>query len=122
LKKDCCKHFFDFCEQTRGIEMKDIETFGTEDMMRIFGLSRTSIYRRLREARAGRGGLPLPIPTGAKRSLRWNAEDVEKFMQSANDQPQTSPTLEIESVSQRQKRHNAAMKKLERFGIKAKIQ
>jgi uncharacterized protein with GYD domain len=29
------------------------------------------------------------------------------------------PTQEIESATQRQKRHNAAMKQLERFGIKA---
>ena len=98
------------------------ETFTVEDLMRIFQLSRVSIYRRLREARAGRGGLPLPIPTGTKRSLRWNAEDVRKFMQSADDEPQTQPTLKIESATQRQKRHNAAMKQLERFGIKAKAQ
>ena len=103
--------------------MKDFETLlTTEDMMRIFGLSRTSIYRRLKEARAGRGGLPLPIPTGTKQAIRWNAEDVKKFLENANDQPQTSPTLEIESATQRQRRHNAAMKKLERFGIKAKTQ
>ena len=90
-----------------------------KDIMQLFGYSRNTVYRRLREARAGRGGIPLPIPTGAKRSLRWNAEDVRKFLESANDTPQKSPTQEIESATQRQRRHNAAMKELERFGIKA---
>ena len=97
--------------------MQNLETLTIDDIMRIFHLSRNTVYRRLREARAGRGGLPLPIPTGAKRSLRWNAEDVKKFLESANDQPQTSPTLKMESAKSRQKRHAEAMKKLERFGI-----
>ena len=98
--------------------MNNFETLTVEDLMRIFQLSRVSIYRRLREARAGRGGLPLPIPTGVKRSLLWRAEDVRKFMQSADDEPQTPPTLKIESAKSRQQRHADAMKKLERFGIK----
>ena len=102
--------------------MQTIETLTIDDIMKIFHLSRNSVYRRLREARAGRGGLPLPIPTGTKRSLRWNAEDVRNFLQSANDAPKTLPTLKIESATQRQRRHNAAMKQLERFGIKAKAQ
>ena len=99
--------------------MRDFETLlTTEDMMRIFGLSRTSMYRRLKEAKAGRGGLPLPITTGAKRALRWNGEDVRKFLQNASDTPQPLPALEIESAKSRQKRHAEAMKKLERLGIK----
>ena len=98
--------------------MQELETLAIEDMMRIFRLSRISIYRRLREARAGRGGLPLPIPTGRKQRLRWNAETVRQFLQNANE-PQATPTLEIESAKSRQKRHAEAMKQLERFGIKA---
>jgi predicted DNA-binding transcriptional regulator AlpA len=98
--------------------MKDFETLTVEDIRQIFKLSRVSIYRRLREARAGRGGLPLPIPTGPKQRLLWNAEDVRKFLHN-NETPQTPPTLEIESAKSRQKRHAEAMKKLERFGIKA---
>ena len=95
------------------------ETYGVEDLMRIFNLSRVSIYRRLREAREGRGGLPLPIPTGAKRSLRWTAESVKAFLQRANEPLPTPPVPKIESENARQKRHAEAMKKLERFGIKA---
>jgi predicted DNA-binding transcriptional regulator AlpA len=96
--------------------MQDLEPLlEIRDIMRIFGYPRSTVYRRLREARAGRGGLPLPIPTGAKRSLRWNAEDVRKFLENTDKAP---PTQEIETATQRQRRHNAAMKTLERFGIK----
>jgi predicted DNA-binding transcriptional regulator AlpA len=100
--------------------MQNLEPLLTiKNMMQLFGCSRNTFYRRLREARAGRGGLPLPIPMGAKRSLRWNAEDVRKFLESANDMTPKPPTQEIESAAQRQRRHNIAMKELERFGIKA---
>ena len=99
--------------------MKELETYGVEDLMRMFGLSRPSIYRRLREAREGRGGLPLPILTGAKRSLRWTAESVKAFLQNASEPPPTAPTPKIESENARRKRHAEAMKQLERFGIKA---
>ena len=101
--------------------MHDLEeTLTSKDIMRIFGLSKASFYRRLREARAGRGGLPLPISTGAKRSLRWNAATVRQFLENADGTSPTPPTLEIESAKSRQKRHAEAMKQLERFGIKAK--
>jgi len=102
--------------------MRDLETLTVKDLMQILKLSRVSVYRRLKEARAGHGGLPLPIPSEGKRSLRWNAEAVRQFLQNANDTPQTPPALEIESAKSRQKRHAEAMKQLERFGIKAKAQ
>jgi predicted DNA-binding transcriptional regulator AlpA len=99
--------------------MPYLETFGVKDLMRIFNLSRESIYRRLREARDGRGGLPLPIPTGTKRSLRWDAATIRRFVQNADSTPQTPLTLPFESAKSRQKRHAKAMKQLERFGIQA---
>jgi len=52
-----------------------------EDIMRIFGLSRVSIYRRVSEARAGKSQFPLPIGK-RKENLRWNATDIEAFCQS----------------------------------------
>ena len=98
--------------------MQTLETLTIEDMMRIFKLSRVSIYRRLREARAERGGLPLPIPSGPKQRLRWDTKTVRQFLQNANE-PQVTPTQKFESEKSRQKRHAKAMKSLERFGIKA---
>jgi len=96
--------------------MPDLETLTIDDIMRIFRLSRNSIYLRLRDAREGRGGLPLPIPTGAKRRLRWNAETVRNFLQSAETPQPSSPP--VESETKRATRHRVAMKKLEKFGIK----
>ena len=102
--------------------MRDFEPLlAIEDIMRIFKLSRVSVQRRLQKARAGRGGLPLPIPSERKQSLRWCPETVRHFLQNTST-PQTPPTLTIESEKSRQKRHAAAMKTLERFGIKTKTQ
>ena len=99
-------------------EILNTETLTTEDMMRIFGLSRNSIYRRHREAREGRGGLPLAIETGAKRGLRWSAEAVKNFLQNANRATTKHSDLDFESAAKRAARNRAALKKLEKFGIK----
>ena len=98
--------------------MQTPETYDVEDMMRIFRLSRQSVYRRVREARAGRGGIFLPITAETKQSLRWSAEAVKALLQNTDNTTQTTLTLKIESANSRQKRHTEAMKKLERFGIK----
>jgi predicted DNA-binding transcriptional regulator AlpA len=102
--------------------MKDLETLTVKDLMEILKLSRVSVYRRLKEARAGRGGLPLPIPTGTKRSLRWNTEDVRKFLQNANETHKTPPTQEIESAAKRAARNRAALHELKKLGIKISAQ
>ena len=119
-QKDYCKHLIDyfFANRHKELAMQTLETLTIDDMARIFRLSRVSIYRRLHEARAGRGGLPLPIPSGPRQRIRWNAEDVRRFLQNANE-PQVTPTQKFESAKSRQKRHAEAMKKLESFGIKA---
>ena len=93
------------------------ETLGVTDLMRIFRLSRNGIYLRLRKARAGLGGLPLPIASGEKQRLRWSADSVRLFLESASDTAHTSPTLDIETTKSREKRHVAAMEKLARFGV-----
>jgi len=63
---------------------KEIEALlGIDDIMRIFGLSRVSIYRKVGEARAGKCEFPLPI-WGSKQKLRWNAADIEQYIQASN--------------------------------------
>ena len=94
----------------------DPETYGTKDMMRIFDKSRQTVYRLVREARAGRGGVFLPIEFGGKNNLRWNA--VRAFLRSADSTQQKNATLEIESAAKRAVRNRVAMKQLEKFGIK----
>lgn len=98
--------------------MNELEALLTiEDVMRIFGLSRPSIYRRLREAREGRGGLPLPIPTGTKRRLLWHVGTVREFIENPQSKPPQPP---IESEAKRAARSRAALRELEKFGIKIK--
>jgi predicted DNA-binding transcriptional regulator AlpA len=98
--------------------MQNPETYNTEEMTQIFKCSPATLNRRLKEAREGRGNFPLPIQTGPKRSLRWCAESVKKFLQNGNDAPPTSPTLKIESGKSRRVRHLEAMKKLEQKGVR----
>jgi len=103
--------------------MPDLETLDIEDIMRIFRIARVSVYRRLREARAGRdSGLPLPIQTGTKRGLRWSAETVRKFLENTDRTPSMPPPSPIESATQRAARNRAALRELEKFGIKIKAQ
>jgi predicted DNA-binding transcriptional regulator AlpA len=100
--------------------MQNQKTLTINDIMEFFQLSRVTVYRRLRIGReGGDSGLPIPLPMGANRSHRWNAEDVRQFLESANDAPKTPPALDFESEKSRQKRHAEAMKKLGKFGIKA---
>ena len=76
---------------------------GTADLMRVFGLSRVSIYRKVAEARAGLGRFPLPV-SGVKQKLRWSADNVEAFCQSMNTLPPVnvpSPSKVIKSMQER---------------------
>ena len=66
------KHFM-----TRIIE----PLYRTEDMMKIFGLSKVSIYRKTALARKGIGRFPIPIGD-AKHKLLWHADDVEAYCRS----------------------------------------
>ena len=92
-----------------------------EDVMRILGLSRVSIYRKVSEARAGNGRFPLPIGD-AKQKLRWNADDVEAFCQSRSMAPMpvmvTSPKQQRPKKQSYEQRQASARQALaERHGI-----
>ena len=79
--------------------MREIEALlGIEDLMRITGLSRVSIYRKVSEARSGTGGFPLPV-WGRKQKLRWNAAEVEAFCQS-----RSAPQVPVVSNSKQERR------------------
>jgi predicted DNA-binding transcriptional regulator AlpA len=59
--------------------MREIETLlGIEDIMRIFGLSRVSIYRKVAAARAGQNHFPVPLGEKKER-LRWCAASIEAY-------------------------------------------
>ena len=54
---------------------------GINEMMRITGLSRVSVYRKVSATRAGLGRFPLPV-SESKERLRWCATDVEAYCQA----------------------------------------
>jgi predicted DNA-binding transcriptional regulator AlpA len=97
---------------------QDIKTYTTEKMTQTFQMSLATLYRRVKEARAGRSSFPLPLQTGTKKSLRWSAESVRQYLQNGSDTPQTSQTLKTSSAKSRQIRHAEAMARLEQKGVK----
>ena len=85
------------------------------DIMEMFGVSQVTVYRWIALARQGKHRFPLPIGD-YKQKIRWSREAITAY-QNANT-PQ--PAVRIESASQRSKRHNAAMKSLEKRGVPVK--
>jgi predicted DNA-binding transcriptional regulator AlpA len=54
---------------------------GIKEMMRITGLSRVSVYRKVSAARAGQSRFPIPV-SERKERLRWCATDIEAYCQA----------------------------------------
>ena len=75
-------------------------------------ISEATLRRYLAEARRGVGDFPLPV-SKPKRKLLWNPADIERWI-GCHSQP-TLP--DIETASQRLKRHAAAMEALGRKGV-----
>lgn len=83
------------------------------DLMVFFLVSRVTIYRWNRLAKEGKSRFPLPVGD-TKQGLRWSREAILAY-QSANN---LQSARNIESVSQRKKRHAAACESLRRHGVK----
>jgi predicted DNA-binding transcriptional regulator AlpA len=49
-----------------------------EDLMRMFHISRVTLYRWIALARKGEGHFPLPV-FGRKQKLCWHRDAVEQF-------------------------------------------
>ena len=82
------------------------------DLMLILNLSEATLRRRISESRKGIGNFPKPV-CGSKCKLLFNPDEVELW---AGCQQRAPP--EIESASQRTKRHNAALERLRSRGVK----
>ena len=83
------------------------------DLMLILNLSEATLRRRIAESRAGIGNFPKPV-TGFRRKLLFRPEDIESW---AGCQ-QSVPVAKNESSTQRQRRHSAAMKRLQSKGVR----
>ena len=81
------------------------------DITKIFSVSQVSVYRWVALARQGKHRFPLPIGD-YKQKLRWSREAIAAYQHASNPQP-----AKIESASQRQKRHAAAMDRLRSKGV-----
>jgi len=92
--------------------IKSSSLLDSKAMQEIFGYSESTLFRRLREARAGKGGLPLPLELGNRRGLRWNPDHVRKFCET---QTQTLPP---EPTAEREQELDDAMKSLKSQGVK----
>jgi len=92
--------------------MRAFYTF--RDLLAISRLSESTARRRLKESRNGIGQFPKPIDE-FKRKLLFHPDEVERW---ATFQQQPMPVVKVESETQRQRRHNVAMKALERKGVK----
>jgi len=89
---------------------------GAQDIILLFCISLATLFRWLREARAGRSDFPLPVPSPGRRLL-WKRDSIEAYL--AKQHPPNVP--KIETPSQLKKRHNAAMSQLEtKHGVKVK--
>jgi predicted DNA-binding transcriptional regulator AlpA len=84
------------------------------DLIPILNISEATIRRRIAESRAGIGNFPKPVINGSRRKLLFNHDDIERW---AGCQ-QSAPVAKIESSTQRQRRHSAAMNRLKSKGVR----
>jgi predicted DNA-binding transcriptional regulator AlpA len=105
----------DFFVGTNAQDIMTIQQFITlKQLMFIANISESTAHRRLKESRNGVGGFPKPID-GFKRKLLFSPIEVERWM--CSQQPHV-PVAKVESETQRQRRHNMAIKALEKKGVK----
>ena len=74
---------------------------GIDELMRITGLSRVSIYRKVAAARANQNQSRFPVPlSDRKERLKWSAASVEAYCQT---QPVLPPPVIVASPSKQAK-------------------
>ena len=91
--------------------MQKLLTF--RDLLAILQISEPTLRRWIAEARRGTGNFIKPV-AGFKRKLLFRPEDFERWMKCHQ---QSTPVPNIESPTQRAKRHTAAMKSLANKGV-----
>ena len=90
-----------------------------KDIMRLFRVSRPTVYNWLAASRKGAGFFPLPI-SQAGCVHRWNADDIEAFMQPKSvPQPANiaSPVKRKQKNKTLQQRQVALQQGMQRHGI-----
>lgn len=96
--------------------MNEPKLYELKDICRIFGITPATVFRWLRESRAGKNPFPLPLDTGGrKRKLLWNAANIEAFCQTPNSLFHAS---HVEPATSQEKRHRVAVASLAEQGVK----
>ena len=97
----------------------DPKTYRISDICRIFNISESTVFRRLKEVRESDDEIltiPLPLNLGHKRGLRWDADQVRAFIQSQGIRP--PPQQSLPSSKRTQKRFNKSVATLKQRGVK----
>ena len=100
--------------------MKSQNLLGITEICDFFGLSETTIRRKVRASREGKGNFPLPLFQSGCRTL-WRRSDVEAWRGEAEVVAFTPslippiPPVQIQNLSQTHKR-------LEALGVKLPVQ
>ena len=93
-------------------------TYKLSDICRIYRISETTVFRRLKESRdEGKNSIVLPLDFGGqRRGLRWDAEQVRAAIQAQATQPPPQPPPP--SSNQIQKRFDKSTASLRKLGVK----
>jgi predicted DNA-binding transcriptional regulator AlpA len=83
------------------------------DLLPLLQVSEATIRRWLAETRRGAGNFPKPV-NGFKRKLLFRPEDIESWAAAGRQQ---QPVRNIETASQRSKRHATALDRLRAKGV-----
>ena len=103
----------------RRIMRDEPKTYRLRDICRIFDISETTAFRRLKESRESEDGIltiPLPLNLGHKRGLRWDADQVRAFIQSQAIRP--PPQSPPPSPKQARHQFDKSVAALKQRGVK----
>ena len=90
------------------------DTLTVRDICRIFHVEPETVYRWYALAKQGKHSLPLPIGnSNRKQKLCWSREVIAAYLNANNP-----PPVNVESSSERSKRHRAACEALAKLGVK----
>jgi predicted DNA-binding transcriptional regulator AlpA len=120
---------FSFADKQEAIMQKEITRdvvaqkilLGVEDMMLIYDWSRVTVYRKVRDVRAGISqSIPPPI-SGYKEKLKWSAASVEEHLKArATPLPPVDVGSPTKHAKEKQQQRQATAATLARHGIGSK--
>jgi predicted DNA-binding transcriptional regulator AlpA len=97
---------------------KNDDLFSMADVCEFFGLSESTIRRKIKNSRDGEGNFPLPL-FGSKCRVLWKKEDILNWGGEDSETIHYTPSLPPPTHSVTQMKNNTQVRKeLEKLGIK----